>query len=129
MAWPSLQQCEIVNRILSRKKRLNLFPFPLNLLEQPRTAEIPPSIGGRNGNAQDFRGCRRSQTHEVTEFDQFRLLPVAFSKPFQRLVHSEQFVILARGGNFDLLNIESRLSATVTRGAFAPGILDQNAPH
>jgi hypothetical protein len=109
--------------------RLRTFLLALNFFEEPRAAEIPPAISGRNGNPEHVRGLCGREADEVAQLDQFGFSLVLSRKLLERVTDSEQFVILPGGSDFNQVDVDFCLAAAVTDRVFTPGILDQYAPH
>src|SRR5437867_11998869 len=109
-------------KVRAFSRRLLRFLFTLDLLKQPRAAEIPPSVSRRDRNAKHFGRLFYGEADEVAELDQFGFLFVSRGEFLRRVVNRQQLIVLPGGGDFNFLNVEPRLSAAVARRAFASGV-------
>ena len=96
---------------------------------KPGAGVGPVALGGGRGNVE--RGGRFFNRHadKVPELDEVGFRRINGGEFFQGVVDGEQLVILPRGGHRQVRNVHAVLAATVTQGAFAAGVVDEDAAH
>ena len=117
---------KFTTQLISLSRRLALrLDFP----EEPGAGVGPVVVRGAGGNAQDFGGFLQSHADEITQLHQFSFDFALSSQFVERLVHGEEFVFVTRPGNFNAFKFHALVVATVTHGAFAAGLVNEDAAH
>ena len=101
----------------------------VDLLVQPSPGVGPPAIGGGRGDAQRARGLIDRAAGEKAQLDQLRLRLVLLREFNQRLVDGQQSVVVPTRGEVDVFERLALPVAAAFDAAFAPRVLDEDAPH
>ncbi len=96
---------------------------------QPCAGEGRVAFGGGDGNAQQGGAFFEGEAGEVAKLHQFGLAGVVGGEAVQGVMDGEQFVAVFGGGDFETVEIEVILAATVFGALFAARAVHKNAAH
>jgi len=80
-------------------------------------------------NAEHLGDLFVGEAGEETELYQFGLLRVVFGKLIQRLVQTQEFLVVHVRGEVETVEVHAFHTATMAHIIFASGIVNQYAPH
>jgi hypothetical protein len=89
----------------------------------------PVVVGGAGGDAQGFGSFVEGHADKVTEFYKFSFRLVLERESVQRLIHGEQFIVIAWSRNLDAIEFHALLVAAMSRGASVAGLVNEDSPH
>ena len=95
---------------------------------EPGAGVGPVTFGGALGNAQQRSGFSNGHANEVAEFDQVGFLFVFRSEFFKRVIDGQEVVIVLNH-QLDIVQFDAPLAAAVAQGAFATGVVNEDAAH
>ena len=96
---------------------------------KPGAGVSPVTFRCRQRDAEDVGGLLNRQADKKPEFHQFRLLFVLRGEFFQGFVDGQKLLVTCARGNVLFQNVHALLSAAVTQGEFAAGIVNEDAAH
>ena len=107
------------------------FDVLLNFAKEPRPGIGPVTFGRGFRNAENLRGFLNRQTGKESELHQFGFDSVVRGQTFERLMDSEQSVVVHPGGEFQAVGVNGNSFgvAAVPAGLFSPRIVDEDAAH
>lgn len=89
----------------------------------------PITIGGADGDAQNLGGIFNGHPDEIAQLDQIRFNLALGGKLFEGLVHGQKFIVVARRGDFQAVELHALLVATMACGVLAARFLNQDPAH
>jgi len=81
------------------------------------------------GNAERVGHFVVGQPNEVAQFHYLGFLWVRGGKLFERFVHGQELVVVARKRQLHVVEVDALLATAMAHGFSTPGAFDQNPPH
>ena len=102
-------------------------PAAFDLGEEPGFSVGPVVVGGAGGDVHGLGGFFKSHADEVSQLDELGLGAVLEGEYVQGVVDFEDFVVVARSGDFQLIELDVFRAGAVADGAFAASFVDEDA--
>ncbi len=101
----------------------------VNALKKPGASVGPLALNRLHGDAVKGRDLVELQTDKEPELHHFRLGRIQTGQLVEGIVDFKQTIVLRFSGRVDAGQVNAFLAATMPECPFAPGVLDEDAPH
>src|SRR2546422_8743776 len=101
-------------------------PLVVQFAEEPGPSMGPVVVGGAGGDAEDLGRFLEGNADKITKLDQFSSELVLRGEFVQRLIHGEELLVVARGGELRRLKINALLAAPMTQRTLAASVVNQD---